>query len=255
MYVKGMTPVKDHPGVRANIIPGVGEYFTMPGFSLNGHCEMMLFEGIPGAAFDCWDDVKNADEQLDRGIKLLKQHIPWEAEKCDQLKLADSQATLIGRYTPTIRRATAKLPCGKLALGMADTVVLNDPVAGQGSNNAAKCADIYLDAILKRGNEPFDEAWMHETFECYWKQSAQAATQWSTMLLLPPPPHVIELLQAATKIPNIADKLANGFDQPASLFPWITDENLTKTMIKQLAHEEKVAPEVEDTSNNITLGI
>lgn len=250
MYVNGMKPVKDYPGVRANIIPGIGEYFTMPGLSLNGHCEMMLFEGIPGGPFDCWNNVTSAEEQLEIGKKLLKQYIPWEAEYCETLQLSDSQATLLGRYTPVVRHPIAKLPCGKFVLGMADTLVLNDPVAGQGANNAAKCTEIYLNSILERGEEkPFDEKWMQTTFECYWQQTAKAATQWSNILLMPPPPHVIELLDAASKIPALAEKLANGFDDPNSLFPWITDAELTKEMIEQFKNAEKLNHETQSPSN------
>ncbi len=47
-----------------------------------------------------------------------------------------------------IREPFAKMPCGKPVLGMADTIVLNDPIAGQGSNNAGKCAEIYLNLFF-----------------------------------------------------------------------------------------------------------
>jgi len=52
------------------------------------------------------------------------------------------------------------------------------------------------------------------------------------MLLLPPPPHVITLLAAAAKNPIIADTLAEGFNHPNSLFPWIADAAQTQTMIE-----------------------
>lgn len=254
MYVNGMKPISDYPGVRGNIIPGVGEYFTMPGLTLSSHSEMMLFEGIPGGPFDCWHDIANAEEQLERGKELLKQYVPWEAEKCEQIQLTDNQATLMGRYVPSVKYPVAKMPCGKFILGMADTVVLNDPVAGQGANNAAKCADIYIERIIKRGQQPFDEIWMQETFEQYWKQYAHAATQWSNMLLLPPPPHVIELLSAASKLPLLADKLANGFDDPSTLFPWIMDPVQTKTIVEEIEAEEKAAHQI-NTTNHPTLRI
>ena len=67
--------------------------------------------------------------------------------------------------TPTVRKPIAKLPSGKAVFGMADVVVLNDPITGQGSNNASKCAKIYLDAIIAQGDKPYDEAWMQATFD------------------------------------------------------------------------------------------
>ena len=45
-----------------------------------------------------------------------------------------------------------------------DAVCLNDPITGQGSNNAAKAAAVYLKRILDHGDRPFDEAWMQGTF-------------------------------------------------------------------------------------------
>jgi hypothetical protein len=55
---------------------------------------------------------------------------------------------------------------------MADIVIANDPITGQGSNTAAKCASAYLDAIVSRGDQPFDETWMHDTFEAFWTATA-----------------------------------------------------------------------------------
>ena len=65
--------------------------------------------------------------------------------------MTDAQATLSGRLTPVVRRPVARLPSGRSVLGLADAVVLNDPITGQGSNTAAKSADVYLRDILARG--------------------------------------------------------------------------------------------------------
>ncbi|USS94847.1 hypothetical protein M5J15_08360 [Serratia symbiotica] len=46
--------------------------------------------------------------------------------------------------------------------------MLNDQIAVQGSNSAAKCAEIYLQRILTHGDGAFDKSWMEETFEQYW---------------------------------------------------------------------------------------
>jgi hypothetical protein len=70
----------------------------------------------------------------------------------------------------------AQLPSGGIVFGMADVVVANDPITGQGSNTAAKCADAYRAAILARGDEPFDRAWMERTFEDFWAGTGGAVT-------------------------------------------------------------------------------
>lgn len=237
IYVKNMTPCA-LSGVHANIIPNVGEYFTMPGLTFNGACEMMLFEGIPGGNFDCWDNFNTPNAQLMKALQLLENYVPWEFERCKNIELADLKAALIGGYTPVIKHPTYQLPCGKFVLGIGDAVVLNDPIAGQGANNAAKAADIYLREILKNENEIFDEQWMLQTFECYWQECAQWATAWTNLLLQPPAPHVIELLKKASQLPELANTFADGFDNPAILFPWINDPEATAAVIKSVQEQK-----------------
>jgi flavin-dependent dehydrogenase len=236
-YVKGMMPVS-HPGVRANIIPGVGEYFTMPGLTLNGQCEMMLFEGVPGGKMDCWQSIHSPEAQLEKSLDILKKYVPWEAERCKNVELTDEKAVLKGRYTPVIRKPYFKLPqSGKPILGIGDAIVLNDPIAGQGANNASKAAKLYMDNIIEQGNKPFDEPWMQTVFDNYWRY-AQFATKFSTMQLQPPAPHMIALFASAAQVQKVANKLANGFNDPSDLFPWIDDMDLTKDMISQLRFQE-----------------
>lgn len=220
-------------GVRGSLIPGVGEFFVIPGLSLNGHCEMMLFEGIPGGPFDCWKNVTHIEEQFEKGLKLLEQFIPWEAKRFRTAKPTDKNSGLMGAYTPTVRLPTTLLPNGKFILGMGDAVVLNDPIAGQGANNACKAAQIYAESILENSSGNYDEIWMKKTFQKYWDRHGQWATKWSNLLLNPPPPHILELLQAASIDPVIARKLADGFDNPASLFPWILEPVATHNIATQ----------------------
>ncbi len=233
MYVKGMIPQDDNPGVRANIIPGIGEYFTTPGLTLSGNCEMMLFEAIPKGPFDVFSKHDSPEEILSSGLTLLKKHIPWEAEKCKNIELTDSKAVLVGSFTPVVKKPVASISPNNFILGMGDVVVLNDPIAGQGANNAIKCAEVYLKNILKQEKKAFDSRWMNETFEEYWTEYAEPATRWSNLLLSPPPPHIIDLLAFASHSPPTAEKLANAFDSPASLFPWIEDPEYIANMIQE----------------------
>jgi hypothetical protein len=98
--------------------------------------------------------------------------------------------------------------------------VLNDPITGQGSNNAAKCAEIYLERILARGDDPFDAQWMQQTFDHYWRGYAQWVVSWTNALLSPPPEHVLKLLGAGNASPEIAHRFVNGFDNPPDYFEW-----------------------------------
>ena len=109
----------------------------------------------------------------------------------------------------------------------------NDPITGQGSNNASKCAKIYLDAIVSQGASPFDEAWMQATFDRYWAY-AQYVTGWTNALLRPPPPHVLNIMGAAQSLPPLARRIANGFDEPLDLFPWFAVPEEADKYLKSL---------------------
>jgi hypothetical protein len=221
-YLTGMAPYEPFSRVSFNLIPGVGEYFVFPALTTTGACEIMVFEGVPGGPMDCWNDVRTPQEHLARSKEILQKFMPWEAERCRNVALTDANGILAGRLAPTVRKPVGELPSGALVLGMADTVVLNDPITGQGSNNAAKSARICLQAILDHGNKAFDRAWMQRTFDAYWDY-AQWVTGWTNALLMPPPPHVVNILVAAQKSTRIGRAFVNGFDDPRTFFPWLAD--------------------------------
>ena len=85
-------------------------------------------------------------EHLEKSRWILETFLPWEAERCRDIELTDENGILAGRL-PTVRNTVEELPSGALVLGLADTVVLNDPITGQGSNNASKAAASYRASI------------------------------------------------------------------------------------------------------------
>lgn len=233
-YVNGMTPREPFSAVSFNLIPEVGEYFVFPALTTTGPCEIMVFEGIPGGPMDCWGDVTTPAEHLARSKQILETYMPWEADRCRDVELTDDNGVLAGRFPPTVRKPVATLPSGAKVLGLADVVVLNDPITGQGSNNASKCAAVYLQSILEQGDRPYDEAWMQQTFERYWDY-AQYVAGWTNALLMPPPPHVLELLGAAGQFSRIARRFANGFDDPRDFWLWFMDPALAERYVGEVA--------------------
>lgn len=221
-YVTGMAPRTPFSRVCFNLIPGVGEYFVFPALTTSGPCEIMVFEGVPGGPMDCWADVASPTDHLARSLKILDAFLPWEAERCRHVELTDDMGVLAGRFVPTVRKPVGRLPSGRLVLGMADAVCVNDPITGQGSNNATKAFKAYHDSIVERGDAAFDAAWMQQTFERYWAY-AQHVVRWTNTLLLPPPEHILKLLSVAGQCPPIASAIANNFDNPPDYFPWWTD--------------------------------
>jgi hypothetical protein len=231
MYVKGMTPSEPYSRVRFNLLPGIGEYFVFPALTLGGPCEIMGFEGIPGGPLDCWANLEAPEQHLETALSILRRYLPWEAERARGIELTDANGTLSGRFTPTVRKPLLRLPSGRTVLGMADAVVVNDPITGQGSNNAAKCASVYLDAILSREAAPFSETWMLNTFERYWSY-ARHVVRWTNSLLTPPPSHILELLSAAGQAPALAAMIANGFDDPPRFAPWWFNASACAALIR-----------------------
>ena len=219
-YVTGMTPRPEFSAVCFNLVPTVGEYFVFPALTTTGECEIMVFEGIPGGPMDCWGDVKTPDEHLARSRWILETFMPWEAERCRNVELTDANGILAGRFPPTVRNPVGELPSGRLVLGLADAIMLNDPITGQGSNNAAKMATAYLHAIREHGEAPFDREFMQRVFEDFWQSYGQFTTGWTNALLSPPPPHVLKLLGAGNESPEIAHRFVNGFDNPVDYFEW-----------------------------------
>ncbi|AJT64408.1 styrene monooxygenase/indole monooxygenase family protein [Streptomyces chattanoogensis] len=216
-YVHGMGPRPEHPGfeaVRCNVVPGVGELFVMPTLTTSGRADILFWEGIPGGPLDVFQSVKDPQEHLDTTLDLMKTFLPWEYARCTEVELTDANGTLAGRYAPTVRNPIGQLPSGGRVLGVADVVVANDPITGQGSNSASKCAASYLASIVEHGDKPFDEEWMQAAFDRYWN-TAQHVTKWTNAMLAPPPEHVLNILGAAGQIQTIADRFANAFDDPS----------------------------------------
>jgi hypothetical protein len=229
-YVNGLKPRDDYSAVCFNLVPRVGEYFVFPALTTSGPCEIMVFEGIPGGPMDCWNEVRSAEQHLNVSLDILRRLIPSEYERARSVSLTDSNGILVGRFSPTVRKPLARLPSGAVVLGMADVVCLNDPITGQGANNASRCASLYLSRILQREGAPFDAKWMQNTFDAYWEY-ARHVTAWTNMMLRPPAAHMLRLLGTAASKPQIATWFVNGFDNPKDLFPHIADAEAAERFI------------------------
>jgi hypothetical protein len=239
-YVHGMTPRPDYSAVNFNLIPGVGEYFVFPALTVTGPCEIMVFEGVPGGPMDCWGDVKTPAQHLERSLSILDTFTPWEAERCRDVRLTDDNGILAGRFAPTVRKPVGRLPSGRAVLGMGDVVCLNDPITGQGSNNAAKCADAYLRAILAQGEGAFDADFMQSAFDGYWRY-ARHVVEWTNAMLQPPPPHVLEVLGAAQGNAAVARRFVNGFNDPRDYAEFFMTPDASSAYLRSLAPQPEAA--------------
>ncbi|MDX3852125.1 styrene monooxygenase/indole monooxygenase family protein [Streptomyces sp. AK02-01A] len=236
-YVHGLGPRPEHPeydAVRCNLVPGVGELFVMPTYTLSGRADILFWEGVPGGPLDVFQGVKDPAEHLSLTLELMERFTPWEYARATKVELTDANGTLSGRYAPTVRNPVGRLPGGGLVLGVADVVVANDPITGQGSNSAAKCAASYLDSIVSHGDRPFDEAWMRSAFDRYW-HTAQHVTKWTNAMLGVPPEHVLNLIGAAGQLQPVADRFANGFDNPADFENFFYEPDKTNAYLAEVS--------------------
>ncbi|MEU3651621.1 styrene monooxygenase/indole monooxygenase family protein [Streptomyces sp. NPDC032161] len=235
-YVHGMGPRPEHPefdAVRCNLVPGVGELFVMPTLTTSGRADILFWEGVPGGPVDVFQGIKDPSEHLAKTLELMERYLPWEYARATKVELTDANGTLAGRYAPTVRNPIGRLPGGGLVLGVADVVVANDPITGQGSNSASKCANSYLDSILEHGDRPFDETWMQATFDRYW-ETAQHVVKWTNAMLGVPPEHVLNLLGAGNRFQAIANRFANGFNNPADFENFFFDPEKTNAYLAEV---------------------
>ncbi|AZM55503.1 oxygenase [Streptomyces sp. WAC 01529] len=236
-YVHGLGPRPEHPefdAVRCNLVPGVGELFVMPTLTTSGRADILFWEGVPGGPLDVFQGVKDPSEHLALTLELLEKFLPWEYARATKVELTDAGGTLAGRYAPTVRKPIGRLPGGGAVLGVADVVVANDPITGQGSNSASKCAASYISSIVEHGDKPFDEAWMQSAFDRYW-DTAQSVTKWTNAMLGAPPEHVLNILGAAGQLQPVADRFANGFNDPADFENFFYDPDKAAAYLESVA--------------------
>ncbi len=130
-----------------------------------------------------------------------------------------------------MRQPVGRLPSGAVVMGVGDVVLLHDPIAGQGANNATKMAHLVKQRIIEHGDRRFDASWMQRVFDEFWHYA-----QYSRALsdcLLTPPEHLQELMVAMAENPNILKDYLQGFNHPPSLSPWFFEPEAAKNYLVQ----------------------
>jgi len=239
-------PEQRGDSIRMSVVPGVGEFFTFPGLTVSGPCQMMVFEGVVGGPMDRWADVGTPEEQLRRSLEILDEFFPHESKNFSEARLTDDGATLLGRITPTVRSAVGELGNGKPVFGLGDAVLLNDPLTGQGSNNATLAARYYLDSIVRRGQQPFDRDWMERTFDEFWRGWGQWAVAWTNDMLKQRRDHQRLVLAEAAAHPALACSIAEGFDDPRTFYPWWFDSAAAAEFVQAQKEEDSAVFDLRD---------
>jgi styrene monooxygenase A-like protein len=236
IYLHGVESPAELPdqSLRANLEPGAGEMFTLMGLTLSGPTLIALIEAVPGGPLDIFRDRPSPTEHLRRLRRLMDEHFPWEGRLYRHAEPTDARASVTGALVPTVRHPAAQVAPGSYVLGMADVVVVNDPI-GQGSNSAAHCAGMYLNSIVERGSQPFDATWMHQTFENFWQNRARDVTTLSNFLLEPMPEYAQQIFFAASQYPPVAKRVVGLFAHPEDVHDFLLDREKGPAYVASVA--------------------
>lgn len=225
VVVDGLPPWENFKsaGTKFRILPGIGEVFSAPIY-MNGNVQSTFvgIEAIPGGPMDRIVRGMPAAAQLAMSKELIREFVPWDYSAIRDAEPRHERDYLCGALVPTVRRPVATLPSGAIVMGIGDTVNLLDPIVAQGANNAAKVSRMVWNRITEHGDRPFDAAWMESVFEQAWDYM-RYGNELCQRLLLPPEPHAIAILGAASQNRTVAARLVNGFNDPPTLFPWFAD--------------------------------
>jgi len=217
-------------------IMGAGEIITSAFYHKDDiQCAWVLMEIIPDGPMDVFDQAVTGPALLKQMKIMMKQLMPWQYQSFDNAALISDDAYLKGSFIPTVRKPVVHLNSTASVLGLGDTVILNDPIVGQGGNNASKMADSYAQSIIEHGHRKFDIDWMNDTFNKFWDYS-KYVNRFCDIILSPPAPHVVEILGAAVQNPAIASDIVNGFNHPPDLFPWLDDAAEAQRYLEEKQH-------------------
>jgi hypothetical protein len=228
--------------VRFDFLGTDGEIFFIPYFHKDaGVAWNILVEAKPGSRMDRFEGVQDGEEVVERVRKIIGELFPWDRDFVSRTKLADPLGWLVGKVTPTVRHPSATLASGRVLAALGDTAISYDPIAAQGANSGMKQARHLVGAIVKRGNMPFDEAWVDSTFEEFYREHANHAVTFSNLLLEPLTAPAKELLIAqygsngdagnVTAQQGIANAFVENFNDPRLLTPAFTDLALARSTI------------------------
>jgi 2-polyprenyl-6-methoxyphenol hydroxylase-like FAD-dependent oxidoreductase len=207
-------------GMQFIIAPGHGEIFESQVFSQQGLLANLLIEAIPGGALEVLATRRHDEDP--RGfeavlLELLREHAPATYARVDpkEFRVAGPLDWLQGGFTPVVRRGYAPLEGGRFVVAVGDAHVLHDPVGGQGANGASAdawaLADVILDTV--RAGGAFDESFCQRAEAHTW-EAVRPTTYWNNALLELPPPHVLQVMGAASADQPLANALINTLMAP-----------------------------------------
>ena len=223
-------------GLSINLSPGAGEVYQSPFWSFEGEVSGLLFSAVPGSPLEALAHLRYEEDPagFDRmALRLLREHAPAIAERVDprQFHLTRPLDLLQGAITPTVRHGWARLDGGAFAVAVGDAWVVNDPLTGQGANLGSHCAAVLARSIVE--DLAFDEQFCRGVERDMWS-FAGPVTAWTNASLQPPPPHVIDLLVAATADKAVADAVVENYNDPPAAWRAVATPERTAAFLARV---------------------
>ncbi|HSK14561.1 MAG TPA: styrene monooxygenase/indole monooxygenase family protein [Gaiellaceae bacterium] len=236
-YAPWVTPVK------FNFFAEFGEAFWVPWYSKGKQrCWGMLVEAKAGGPFDRFRECKSAEEVLRTSLEVIREYMPWDYEVLRDAVPADENAWLVGQFTPEVRQVVGTLPSGREVMAVGDTAHSLDPIGGQGANNGNKMVRVVVDAIVERGEQPFDAGWMRAAHDRFWERH-RFIEQFNNTLLEPLTPAGRDILMAQygsdakpgndSPQQRLADLFFENFNDPRILTEAFHDRTRARAVIEE----------------------
>ncbi|TCP29395.1 2-polyprenyl-6-methoxyphenol hydroxylase-like FAD-dependent oxidoreductase [Scopulibacillus darangshiensis] len=212
-------------GIIAHIIPGEGELFEIPAYTEHGQTTVLFVEAIPGGKLDVFNRVRHAIDFKTAMIDLTESFFPEIRERMDLevLDLCDEQAFIRTAIRPKVHLPYCTVN-GKTVIGCGDSVILNDPITGQGDNTASFVTEqLFLSLI-----EDLDSGWNEATAEKYWERIKPYVTHvigWSNAMMKPLPDHVLGMIMQGAEDSAVAAHIAKWFEHPTTAYNDFFEKN------------------------------
>lgn len=173
---------------------------------------------------------------------VVRDLIPWDYETFAKAEVCDEHSWLVGAFTPEVRQVVGTLPSGREVMALGDTAHSLDPIGGQGANSGNKMTQVFVEAIVERGDKPFDAAWMRASFDRFWQRHRFCDILNNTLLepITAPGRRLLISQYGSTGKPDdtspqqqIADLFVENFNDPILLTEAFHDDAKAKTVVKK----------------------
>jgi 2-polyprenyl-6-methoxyphenol hydroxylase-like FAD-dependent oxidoreductase len=218
-------------GMTIQVVPGRGELLDFPLLREDGRVSCINVQAVPGGPFEAMARMRYRDDPAAFRaalLTLLRAHAPLTRPRIDprEFDVLGPSHVLQGGITPTVRRGYAALDGGRFALALGDAHITHDPIGAQGANAASRAAWILGELVVARlaAGRTFDVEFHAQAEQALWR-ATRAATEWSNLLLGPPPQRLVGLLVAASREQAVANAYVDNFtDHPERQLAALRDD-------------------------------